>query len=46
MFEGVEALAAEHADLEDRLADPTVHSDPNLARRLGRRYAELSAVVK
>jgi peptide chain release factor 1 len=46
MFEGVEAMAAEHADLEDRLADPAVHTDPDLARRLGRRYAELSAVVK
>ncbi|PZF85783.1 peptide chain release factor 1 [Jiangella anatolica] len=46
MFEGVEALVSEHAELEQRLADPSVHSDPGLAKRLGRRYAELSAIVK
>ncbi|MBB5785686.1 peptide chain release factor 1 [Jiangella mangrovi] len=46
MFEGVEALVAEHAELEQRMADPSVHADPALARRLGRRYAELSAIVK
>ncbi|TDE15022.1 peptide chain release factor 1 [Jiangella asiatica] len=46
MFEGVQALAAEHAELEQRMADPSVHADPALARRLGRRYAELTAIVK
>jgi peptide chain release factor 1 len=46
MFEAAEALLAEHADLEQRLADPAVHSDQALARRLNRRYAELSAVVR
>ncbi|WP_026875211.1 peptide chain release factor 1 [Jiangella gansuensis] len=46
MFEGVQALVAEHAELEQRMADPSVHADPALARRLGRRYAELSAIVK
>jgi peptide chain release factor 1 len=40
----VEPLLAEHADLESRLADPAVHADASLARRLGRRYAELGAV--
>jgi peptide chain release factor 1 len=40
----VEPLLAEHAELESRLADPAVHADAGLARRLGRRYAELSAV--
>ncbi len=40
----VEPLLAEHADLEERLADPAVHADAGLARRLGRRYAELAAV--
>jgi peptide chain release factor 1 len=42
---GVEALLAEHAELEARLADPGVHADPGQARRLGRRYAELGRVV-
>jgi peptide chain release factor 1 len=40
----VEPLLAEYADLELRLADPAVHTDAGLARRLGRRYAELGAV--
>src|SRR5689334_6002526 len=40
----VEPLLAEHAELESRLADPAVHADAALARRLGRRYAELGAV--
>ncbi len=39
-------LLVEHADLETRLADPSVHGDPGLARRLGRRYAELTPVVE
>ena len=42
----VEPLAAEHAELERRLADPAVHADTATARRLGRRYAELTAVVE
>jgi peptide chain release factor 1 len=40
------ALLAEHAELERRLADPGVHTDQALARRLGRRYAELTAVAE
>jgi peptide chain release factor 1 len=46
MFEAAEALLAEHADLEKRLADPGVHSDQALARDLNRRYAELTRVVR
>ncbi|MDT0307176.1 peptide chain release factor 1 [Streptomyces sp. DSM 44917] len=45
MFEAVEDLAAEHADLERRLADPAVHADQATARRLGKRYAELTPVI-
>ncbi|CAN5756450.1 peptide chain release factor 1 [soil metagenome] len=44
-FSVVESLAAEHAALGLRLADPQVHADPARARRIGRRYAELGAVV-
>ena len=43
--ESLPAMLAEHADLERRLADPSVHADPALARRLARRYAELTAVA-
>ena len=34
--ESLPALLAEHAELERRLADPSVHADQALARRLGR----------
>src|SRR5215207_3417022 len=46
VFEQVAELASEHAELERQLADPSIHSDPARARGLGRRYAELSAVVR
>ena len=42
----VEPLLAEHAALERQLADPAVHADVSSARRLGRRYAELTGVVE
>jgi peptide chain release factor 1 len=38
-------LLTEYADLEKRLADPAVHADAGEARKLGRRYAELSPIV-
>jgi len=41
----VDTLVDEYAELETRLADPAVHTDPALARRLGRRYAELGPLV-
>ncbi|HEX2498549.1 MAG TPA: peptide chain release factor 1 [Actinomycetes bacterium] len=46
MFEAIEDLLAEHADLERRLADPAVHADAAIARNLGRRYAELTPIVE
>jgi peptide chain release factor 1 len=45
MFEAVEDLVGEHAGLEKRLADPSVHADQAQARRLGKRYAELTPIV-
>ncbi|GAA3244149.1 peptide chain release factor 1 [Pseudonocardia petroleophila] len=41
----VDAMLAEHAELELRLADPAIHADASLARKLGRRYAELGPIV-
>ena len=35
----------EHAELEEQLADPSVHADQARARELGRRYAELGPLV-
>lgn len=46
MFEAVESLIDEHADVERQLADPAVHGDPRRARDLGRRYAELNAIIR
>ena len=46
MFDAVEGLVAEHADLEGRLAAPETHADQRLAKRLNQRYAELSAIVR
>ncbi len=49
MFEGgeaVEALIAEHADLERQLAEPSLHSDQGRARAVGQRYAQVDAVVR
>ena len=46
MFEAVDGLVAEHAELEQRLADPAVHSDQHLAKTLNQRYAELSAIIR
>ncbi|MCG8920113.1 peptide chain release factor 1 [Actinokineospora sp. PR83] len=39
-------LVAEYGDLEKTLADPAVHADQDRARKLGRRYAELSPVIR
>jgi peptide chain release factor 1 len=45
VFDQVEELVAEHAELERRLADPSLHTDADAARRLGRRYAQIGPVV-
>ncbi|MFI6769676.1 peptide chain release factor 1 [Streptomyces sp. NPDC050355] len=45
MFEAVEELIGEHADLEKRLADPAVHADQREAMRLNKRYAELTPII-
>ncbi len=46
MFEAVDELLTEHAELEKAMADPALHSDQNAARKLGRRYAELAPIVE
>jgi peptide chain release factor 1 len=39
-------LLEEYAELERRLADPAVHADQAAARRVGRRFAELTPIHK
>src|SRR5665811_509724 len=46
VFEAVDGLVAEHAEIEHRLADPGIHSDQQLAKKLNQRYAELSSIIR
>src|SRR6185312_17382241 len=41
----IEALLAEHADLERQLGDPNLHADAGAARKVGRRFAQVSPIV-
>ncbi|ARJ05591.1 peptide chain release factor 1 [Humibacter sp. BT305] len=45
MFDSVEGLIAEHEDLQQQLADPELHADAARAKKVNRRYAELSRIV-
>ncbi|NLU67135.1 peptide chain release factor 1 [Streptomyces sp. HNM0574] len=45
MFEAVEELIGEHADIEKKLADPAIHADQAGARKLNKRYAELTPII-
>ena len=46
MLESIDQLAAEHGQLQEQLADPAVHQNPGLAKKLNRRYLELDRIVK
>jgi peptide chain release factor 1 len=46
MFEAVQTLKAEYAELERQMSDPELHSDQANARRVGKRYAALAPVVR
>ncbi|MFC4243013.1 peptide chain release factor 1 [Gryllotalpicola reticulitermitis] len=46
MFESVTGLLDEFTDLEQQLADPALHADPARAKKVNRRYAELSQIKK
>jgi peptide chain release factor 1 len=45
VFDRLEELEGEYAALERDLADPAVHAEPDKARQLGRRYAELGPIA-
>ena len=42
----VQELINQHAELERQLADPALHADQDAARKAGRRYGELSRIVR
>ncbi|MGH3794900.1 MAG: peptide chain release factor 1 [Pseudonocardiaceae bacterium] len=42
----VQELITQHAELERLLADPALHADQDAARKAGRRYGELSRIVR
>ncbi|MFI6761460.1 peptide chain release factor 1 [Micromonospora sp. NPDC050417] len=44
--ERLAGLLDEYAELEKRLADPAIHADQAVARRVGRRFAELTPIHK
>jgi peptide chain release factor 1 len=44
--ERLESLLGEYAELEQRLADPAIHADQVAARKVGRRFAELTPIAK
>jgi peptide chain release factor 1 len=46
MFEAVQTLKAEYAELERRMSDPELHTDQDVARKVGKRYAALAPVVR
>lgn len=41
----IDVLLAEHAELEQQLADPELHSKPDQARKAGRRFARLAPII-
>jgi peptide chain release factor 1 len=45
MLDSVQPLLAEHAQLQEQLSDASVHQNPALAKKLNRRYAQVSAIV-
>ncbi len=45
MLPAMDELLTEHAEIERRLSDPSIHADQTLATKLGRRYAQLGPIV-
>ena len=46
MFESVQGLLDEHDSIQAQLGDPAVYADQRLARKLGRRSAQLNGIVE
>ncbi|MBX7456338.1 peptide chain release factor 1 [Mycolicibacterium sp. 3033] len=41
----IDAIVAEHAELEQRLSEPELHADPVMARKVGRRFSQIAPIV-
>ena len=46
MFDSVQGLLDEHDAIQAQLGDPAVYADQKLARKLGRRSAQLNGIVE
>jgi peptide chain release factor 1 len=46
VFESVDTLLQEYEDVQQQLSRPEVHANAGLARKLGRRFGVLSAIVE
>jgi peptide chain release factor 1 len=44
VFESVASLLAEREELQEQLSDPAIHADAGRAKKVNRRYAELSQI--
>ena len=45
MFDSLQGLREEHAELQKQLSDSAIHSNPGLSKKLNRRYAELNSII-
>ena len=45
MFDSLQGLREEHAELQKQLSDSSIHSNPGLSKKLNRRYAELNSIL-
>jgi peptide chain release factor 1 len=45
VFESVASLLAEREELQEQLSDPAIHADAGRAKKVNRRYAELSQIA-
>lgn len=45
MFDSVDVLIAEYAELQEKLGDPAIHADAGMSKKLNRRFAQLAKII-
>lgn len=45
MFDSLQGLREEHAELQKQLSDSSIHANPGLSKKLNRRYSELNSII-